>query len=173
MKRGVCVIALATAFGVSAAVSAAPEEERGPIHVVTREAIRDEVNGSTILLGDVTLRQGSLQITADQVTLERVVREGDRISASGSPATVRQESASGGDPIYAEAGRILYQGPKAMLQLFDSVMVQQGNSTMRCERVDYLMNREYLRALGANGQRVQTIIPPERIQSMSKGDRAG
>jgi lipopolysaccharide transport protein LptA len=146
-------------------------DDEGPIHVVTREAIRDEVTGSTILLGDVTFRQGSLEITADEVTLERVVKEGDRVSASGSPATVRQQSPSGGEPIYAEAGRILYQRPLSKLQLFDAVLVQQGNTTMRCDRVDYLMAREYLRAFAGSGQRVETIIPPERVQSIRSEGR--
>jgi lipopolysaccharide export system protein LptA len=159
---------------------ALPDDNRQPITIRTQEAIRDETLGTTVYRGDVEIVQGSLVINADEVTLTQADRASRPatdsrdplagsnvmlIEARGAPARMRQLPEAGGELIHARARIIEYFQPRALVRLRNVVRLRQGRMEMEAARMDYAIDGQVITAWAnpATGQRVRTVIPPERL----------
>lgn len=159
---------------------ALPDDNRQPITIRTQEAIRDETKGTTVYRGDVEIVQGSLVISADEVTLtqaDRAARPASDsrdplagsnvmlIEARGAPARMQQLPEPGGELVRARARVIEYFQAKALIRLRNAVRLRQGRMEMEAARMDYAIDRQVITAWAnpATGQRVRTEIPPESL----------
>lgn len=164
---------------------ALPDDNRQPITIRTEEAIRDETRGSTVYRGNVEIVQGSLVITADEVTLTQADRPSRpandsldplagsdlmRIEARGAPARMQQLPEPGGEMIRARARVIEYFQPKALIRLRNVVRLRQGRMKMDAAQIDYAIDRQVISAWAnpATGQRVRTEIPAERLEAWNQ-----
>lgn len=172
-------------LAVTATSFALPDDSRQPITIRTQEAIRDETQGTTVYRGDVEIVQGSLVINAEEVTLTQADRPAQPaddsrdplagsnvmlIEARGAPARMQQLPEPGAELIRARARIIEYFQPRALIRLRNVVRLRQGSMAMDAARMDYALDRQVIQAW-ANpemGQRVRTLIPPERLQEPSK-----
>jgi lipopolysaccharide export system protein LptA len=176
---------LARAFALFALITAGPAaglpgDSEQPITIRTDTAFRDETSGETVYRGNVEMTQGSLLLRADEVVLSEGGKTRTapgnsdplaatgilRIIARGNPAFMRQQLSTTGEPVQARARIIEYQQPRALLQLRTTTSLRQGAMKLRAERIDYLINRQLIRAFAGPGstQRVVTSIPPERLE---------
>lgn len=162
-------------FGLLATgVQAIPDDTEQPIHIVTREAIRDETTGVTLYRGDVRLRQGTIRIAADEITLGEEgsgpfsARGGDpffKIVARGRPAHLQQLITEGGDITHARANVVEYLRAQSLIRMQDEARVEQGDTLMRGGVFEYLIERQQIRAYADAEQRVRSVIPPERLEN--------
>jgi lipopolysaccharide export system protein LptA len=169
-----------TGLTAAAAALALPDDNRQPITIRTDEAIRDETRGTTVYRGDVEIVQGSLVINADEVTLTQADRStrpapGSRdplagsnvmlIEARGAPARMQQLPEPGGELVRARARVIEYFQAKALIRLRNAVRLRQGQMEMDAARMEYAIDTQVITAWAnpATGQRVRTLIPPERL----------
>jgi lipopolysaccharide export system protein LptA len=180
MVRHARTAALTLAMAASGAL-AVPEDTEKPIHVVTREAIRDETTGVTLYRGDVRLRQGTIRIAADEITLgERgsgpfSSRNGNpffRIVATGQPAHLQQQIRAGDEPTHARANVVEYLRDRSLIRMSENARVEQGDMLMRGAVFEYLMDRQQIQAFSDAQQRVYSLVPPQRLREEEKATEA-
>ena len=140
-----------------------------PIQIVADVAVRDEVAGETRYEGNVVLTQGSLQITADKLSIQHTDSGADRIVATGSPATLIQQPTPDQTPVNASAQRIEYIRSEDLVRLLEEARIAQNGSTLSGNQIDYLVSQRSVRAQsapGASGEgRVEVVIPPENLRN--------
>ena len=140
-----------------------------PIQIVADVAVRDEVAGETRYEGSVVLTQGSLQITADKLSIQHTESGADRIVATGSPATLIQQPTPDQTPVDASAQRIEYIRSEDLVRLLENARIAQNGSTLSGNQIDYLVSQRSVRARGTPGAsgegRVEVVIPPEILRN--------
>ena len=140
-----------------------------PIQITADSAIRDEIAGETRYEGNVVLIQGSLKITADQLSISHRANDAERIVATGRPATLVQQPSQDQEPVDASANRIEYIRSQDLVRLLNDARVAQSGSTLSGEQIDYLLTQRSVRAAGTTGGagkgRVQVVIPPKNLRA--------
>ena len=140
--------------------TALDSDRRQPVDLAADSVDIDEGRQVAIYKGHVELRQGSMHLRADRVTIHHRQRKPDRIVAEGRP--VRFEQDTGRGRIKARARKAEYVVNSEILYLIgDAVLVQNGN-TMKSDRIVYDRVKHKVRAgAAAKGkQRVRITIQP-------------
>lgn len=154
-----------------ASTHALDSDREQPIQIVADVAIRDEIAGETRYEGNVVLTQGSLKITADELTILHSTEDADRIIAAGNPATLVQQPTPDQPPVDASALRIEYVRSEDLVRLLEDARIAQNGSTLSGNQIDYLVSQRTVKAAGgADGPgqgRVEVVIPPENLRDPS------
>lgn len=141
----------------------AKETDRSqPIHL---EADRVEINektGSSNYEGNVKLRQGTLEIKAEQITVFKPGQRVERFEAKGNPVHFRQEGDTQKGNIRGHANQVIYLAPKSLLKLNGDANIWQNQDKFMGEEIVYDMARKLVKAQsGPQGEnRVHVIIHP-------------
>jgi lipopolysaccharide export system protein LptA len=147
-------------------VPAAPALEsdlQQPIELSADFADIDESRGVSIYKGNVDIRQGTIRLRADTVTVHHEGRQPSRMVAVGAPVRFSQQTEDG--PVNGSAQRAEYAVDSENLVLIGDAVVVQNSDTMRSDRIVYDRARSVVRAGAAadGNQRVHiTIQPPEQ-----------
>ncbi|MEH6580381.1 MAG: lipopolysaccharide transport periplasmic protein LptA [Halioglobus sp.] len=148
-------------------VMALPDDNQQPIHISADQAVRNEKKGITIYKGNVEMAQGSLHITADKITIYRIVDEADKIVAKGKPAQLRQQPDPQKGLVHARAGMIEYYKAEARVQLSHDAEIEQDGSRVTGETIEYYIDKQLVKALSNSTQddsRVKVVIPAQNLQ---------
>ena len=116
-------------------------------------------NAVSRMQGNVRIRQGSLEVDADQADIHQVGGETERIVFRGTPARMRQVS-DAGEPMDATAREVVYTLSSEVILLTGSVRVVQPRGTLTGERIEYNVGTGRLNG-GGVGQRVNMRIMPK------------
>jgi len=138
-------------------------DQQQPIELSADFADIDESKGISIYKGNVDIRQGTIRLQADLVTVHHENRRPSKMIAEGGPVRFSQDTESG--PVKGRAKRAEYEVNTENLVLIGDAVVVQNNDTMRSDRILYDRIRSVVRAgAAAQGkQRVRiTIQPPAR-----------
>lgn len=149
----ICVLAAAPAFARST-----DREQPMDIDADNIDALLGDDSVST-LLGNVRIRQGSLEVDADKAQIHRVQGDIDRIVLTGDPARLRQVSDQG-EPMDASARQVVYAMGSEIMVLTGNVVIEQPRGTLRGETVKYDISTGRLDG-GGDGQRVSMRILPK------------
>ena len=156
---------------LSLPAQALDSDRQQPIQIVADVAIRDEIAGETRYEGNVVLTQGSLKITADELTILHNTDDAYRIVATGQPATLVQQPTPDQPPVDASALRIEYVRSEDLVRLVKDARIAQNGSTLSGNQIDYLVSQRTVKAAGgADGPgqgRVEVVIPPENLRDPS------
>ena len=150
-------LALLMACGAAAALES---DNTKPIELSADYADIDEGKGLSIYKGDVDLRQGSMHLRADVVTVHHTGRKPSKMVAEGNPVKFDQQSND--SPVHGQAKRAEYEvGTENIILIGDAVVVQDKD-TMRSDRIVYDRVRSVVKAgAAAQGkQRVHISIQP-------------
>jgi lipopolysaccharide export system protein LptA len=165
--RGSILAALLAGI-ISSSVFALPDDQEQPIHITADQALRDEKGGFTVYSGNVQMSQGSLHISADKITIFRIVEEADKIVARGTPAQLQQQPDPEKGLVYARANVIEYYKMEARIHLRKDAQIEQDGSSVTGETIDYYINEQLVKA-GSNrsreDSRVQVVIPAQSLQN--------
>lgn len=139
-----------------ATVLALNSDGRMPIHIEADRAEINEEQGSSVYRGNVTIDQGTLRITADQIKILTAGSEIVQIVASGGQgsgklAHYEQQPNPEQDPVYADAREILYQVREETLQLSGQARLQQATDTFRGELLRYHVRDGTVSLAGSTG----------------------
>jgi len=115
-------------------------------------------DGTTTLSQGVEITQGTLQVRSDSAVLHRKGGELSEIVLTGSPATLKQVN-DNGEPINAQAARIVYTLGSDVVVLTGAVVIEQPRGTLRGETIRYDLASGRLNG-GGDGSRVQMRIMP-------------
>ena len=138
---------------------ALPGDKDQPVQLEADSVDIDEGKGTSVYRGDVDLRQGSMRLQADQVTVKHQGRRPDRIIAVGS---VRFQQDSGKGMVRARARKAEYEVNSELLTLIGRASLTQAGDTMKSDRIVYDRVHHKVRAgTAAKGrQRVHITIQP-------------
>jgi len=147
---------------LSTAVFAKTTDFSEPIEV---NADRNEASLKQQMLvysGNVIVKQGTLLIKADKLTVDRSAGEGKEVFiAVGQPA-VYSQVLDGDKPIQASAEEIRYAMATRVLTLTGKAEITQSGSLVRSAKIEYDLLKQQLSAESAEGkERVTTIFTSE------------
>lgn len=147
--------AFALLLAIQAPVALALETDRDqPIELAADSVDIDEARGTSVYRGDVDLRQGSMRLRADVVTVHQQGRKPSRIVAEGGPVRFEQSSSEG--PVKGEANRLEYEVDSENLVLSGNALLVQGQDSMRSDRIVYDRVKSVVKA-GAAAQGKQRV----------------
>jgi lipopolysaccharide export system protein LptA len=125
------------------------------------------------LVGNVVITQGTLTIHADRIQFHQNPDNSVSATAYGNPVSFR-EKRDGVDEYYEDfAQRIVYDGQKRFVELFDNALLKKGSDQIRSNYISYDAATESFKAEGrpdsaspASGEvplgaRVRGVFQPE------------
>jgi len=165
-------------LGTASASWALKADRDQPIEIASDSAERDEKLGLTLYHGNVVIRQGSVLIEAETVTIKTRVStvskrdELEEILTVGKPSRMQQRLESNGELVAATATTIQYQVSNDTLTLIENAELKQGERLITGDRISYDIVAEKVTA-GGNMQDKQpaervTVTLPPKVKSTSK-----
>jgi lipopolysaccharide export system protein LptA len=163
-KAGALLAALWLALAAQTA-AALPDDRQQAIEIQSREAIREEAKGLTIYSGDVVIKQGTIEIAADKVTVETQNNTVVRIVCVGKPARYQQQPESDKALVVAQGNTIRYDLETDIVLLLENASLIQEEATLTGERIEYDLKQAVIRAKGGSEsgkERIRMVIPPSQ-----------
>ena len=145
----------------AAGTPALESDKEQPIELAADSVDIDESKGMSIYRGDVDLRQGSIRLLADVVTVYQDKRKPTKIIAEGRPVKFQQDTDKG-QVIKGRAKRAEYEVNSENLVMIGDAVLIQGKDTMRSDRIVYDRVKSVVKAgAAAKGkERVHISIEP-------------
>ena len=140
-----------------------------PIEVEADELEVRDKEKTSIYLGNVTLVQGSLEISADRVVIHfNEANELILMEMTGTPATFRQLD-DNQQEILGEALNIDYTQSESLLELRDSARISQAGDIIESDLIRINTESNSLQAGSAESdQRVKMLIQPKQNSNSSE-----
>lgn len=113
----------------------------------------------TTMIGNVRIRQGTLEVDADRAEIHRAGGDISQIVLTGAPTRLRQVSDTG-EPIDARAQRIVYTRTSEIMLLTGAVVIEQPRGSLRGETLKYNLDTGRIEG-GGDGQGVSMRIMPK------------
>lgn len=167
-NRILALMATLGTLAVTAPAGALPDDRNQAIEIRSREAVREEKKGLTVYEGNVTIRQGSILIRADKVSVYVEAGKVNRIEAVGQPARYQQQPEPDSELIIARARTIEYRLNDDFIHLVGEASLEQEQATLSGERIDYDLEKEVIRARGgddSDNERIRMVIPPSQQEA--------
>lgn len=142
--------------------------------VINAKRQTTEIKENTVTFyGNVQVKQGTLTILADKLTVYKTVKNGQEVLiATGKPTTYQQQM-DDGQQLHAKARSIKYELSPRTLTLTGDAQIRQQESLVQGEKIVYNLEAQRLEAeSGGNTEdRVTTIFTPEQVkQQLDKKD---
>jgi len=171
--RTLCALLLTAAAAGALALSTDAEQ---PIEIEADFAELDDVEGTTVYIGNVVVVQGSIRMTGDRLrvnfTPDRDLKDA---YLEGRLATFKQTPDDGKDDVEGEAVTIEYHAMQNMIYLIDKAKVTQGERLTQGHRINYDTERSIVTVRSARATspdasaqpketsgRVRIVIPPKK-----------
>jgi len=147
---------------------ALPGDRDQPIHIEADRAERDGIQGVTRYEGSVDLRQGSLRILADSITVhtdeDNEVRE---IIAVGNPARFEQQPKANQEIVKGRAQMMRYLVNDERMRMSSDAHLDQDGTTVSGNEINYDLTDDLVQVESdqqTEQSRVKIVIPPKARQ---------
>ena len=111
------------------------------------------------------INQGTLNISGQEITIERVDGEVKKITVTGSPARYQQQPAIDQAMVIAEGATIILDYDEQQLSADGEVKFTQGSDVWSGCHIDYYIESKRLTTpLCEDGERANAIISPRKDQ---------
>ena len=134
-----------------------------PLHIEADSAVLKEKEGLSTYNGNVVIRQGTLEMHGDTMTVYSSDDNIDRIILTGSPATIVQRPEGSDKDLHAEAGQMVYQAADEHIILTGDARIWQADGKeFRSEKIIYNIRTNNVSAGGStSGGRVHITLQPK------------
>lgn len=145
-------------------VYALSSDSEQPVYIDSDSQQLDMKSNQVTFLGDVNLKQGSININADKVIVTRNAVNGEieEIQGFGKPATFSQLT-DDGKTLYGEADDLHYQLIADKLIMTKNAMLSQDGSIIRGSKITYQITSQKLVADSDSSERVSTVLQPAEV----------
>jgi lipopolysaccharide export system protein LptA len=135
-----------------------------PIHIEADSAVLKEMEGLGIYKGNVMIRQGSLEMHGDTMTVYNTDDNIDRIILTGSPATIVQRPEDSSKELHAEADQMEYRAADEHIILTGNARIWQADGKeFRSGKIIYNIGTNTVNAGdSASGDRVHITLQPKK-----------
>ena len=177
----VCALAVAVALAATGARAEKADREK-PIFYQGDSGGANLGSKDGELAGNVVITQGTLTIHADRIVFHQNPDNSLSATAYGNPVTFR-EKRDGVDEYYEGfAQRIVYNGQKRFLELFDHALLKKSGDEIRSNYITYDAAAEVFKAEGRpdskppdagevpTGPRVRGVFQPQSKEDKSAKD---
>ena len=142
------------------------------ITIKSQRQAADLKNKIASYLDNVSIRQGSISITADVVKVfsrvdKKSGEKSDTYLAKGKPAIFEQQLEDG-SLITLQADEITYNPNSNMITISGNALVKQAGSEVSGNKITYNTLSEKLEAQSANNQSVTTILQPTVLKKQKE-----
>ena len=147
---------------------ALPEDTQQEIHISSDKASLDREKGKIVYTGNVKMKQGTLSIEADKVTLIRNQQGLQQVIANGQPAKYEQILSENEDKTHAYGETIIYRTDIEKLTLIDNAGLKKSGNLFTGEKIVYSIKDQQVQADGQSqensGGRIKMVIQPQDAQ---------
>lgn len=159
----ICVLAL---FPAAAAWGLSSDRDQ-PMRIEADRLDIDDAKGVSVYRGNVVVRQGTLELRADEIRAYRTPggrRALERIVANGKPANFKQRPDGAQEDVRGSAVQIEYYFTPERLILQGNARLQQAGDEFSSHRIEYEIDVQQVKAAqGAGGEeRVRVTLQPRR-----------
>lgn len=137
-----------------------PEDSQQPIHIRADNAEIDNKSKRVIYRGSVQVDQGTLRVTADEMTVEYQDQKVVRIIAVGAPARYKQQLEADDEVVNADASTITYYTQDERVDLKGDASLEQEGSTVTGDFIRYDIVDGKIDATAEGNNRVQMELQP-------------
>lgn len=153
---------------IAAPVLALPGDRDQPIHIEADRAERDGIQGVTRYEGSVDLRQGSLRILADSITVHTDAEsEVQEIVAVGNPAEFEQQPKADQAIVKGRAQMMRYLVKEERMRMSSDAHLDQDGTTVSGNEINYDLIDDLVQVESdqqTEQSRVKIVIPPKARQ---------
>lgn len=123
-----------------------------------------ESEGFSVYQGNVVLRQGSIEVMADKVTVDHKDGKPSKVVASGNPVRFRQSPGDDKPDIKGQANQVEYRVDSEELILSGKARLTQGKDSFASDRIVYDRVKAVVKAGAAakGSERVRITIQAPR-----------
>lgn len=142
-------------------------DRKQPIAIEADQGSLDQKNQVTVFSGNVIIKQGTLNIRAQNVRVSQDKQGNQTMVASGSPVRFSQELENKG-LVEGEGSKVEYASATNIVKLIGKAKVQRGGDVAQGEAISYNTRTEVYTVLGGKavgnnkGRRVSVIIQPTK-----------
>ena len=139
------------------------DDRAQPITIEADSAERNEITGLTEYRGNVIIRQGSVIIDADRVTIYYSDNKVSRMVSLGTPASYQQQQVADGGLMTARGEIIEYMLATDKIKLQKNASLSRNGTLIKGDSITYDLENETWKAKGNNRgdqKRIQLVIPP-------------
>ena len=155
-----------------ALVLAAPQalalksDTQQPVYINSDTQQVDMQSNQVTFKGNVSLRQGSINIDADRVVVTRDPKTESikQIQAFGKPATFSQLM-DDGKTLSGQANELDYRISTDELTMKGQAQLKQDGNTIQSSSIRYQIGQQKLVADSSDNERVTTILQPNQIEN--------
>ena len=122
---------------ISGGVLALSGDKNQAIEIEADSVDIKESEGVSVYQGNVVLRQGSIEVTADKVTVEHKGGKPSKVVASGGPARFKQRSGDDKPDMVGQANKMEYRVDSEELILSGKARLSQGKDSFASDRIVY------------------------------------
>jgi lipopolysaccharide export system protein LptA len=159
-KTGLPVL-LAAFFLLLPLMAVALETDRQqPLEVNANSTSGTLGDGVTTLAGNITIRQGSLKISAEDAEVEKTDGRVSLLTLRGNPARLEQEIEQQG-LVQARAKVIVYQVASGLVTLTGDADVKHPQYEISGEVLKYDLNAQHFQGDGNGNGRIRIRLEPE------------
>lgn len=145
---------------------ALPSDANQPIKLLADKATYSERTGVTSYSGTVVITQGSLKMTADNITVN--LSQGRSINsavATGRPATMQQIVTQEKGLAKGQANNIDYNAVTGIVTLTGNARLVQNGASFAGNVIRYSLKAGDVEATAGGNQRVELVFPPNNNTS--------
>ncbi len=166
------VLALSCSVFLLTPAVAADKDFAQEITIKSQRQAADLKNKIASYLDDVSIRQGSISITADIVKVfsrvdKKTGEKNDTYVAKGQPA-IFQQTLEDGNLISLQADEITYHPMTYTITISGNAIVKQAGSEVSGSEITYNTLSERLEAKSANNQSVTTVLQPTVLKKQKE-----
>lgn len=166
------VVALACSLLLLSNANAAKKDLEQEITIKSQRQAADLKNKIASYLDNVSIRQGSISITADIVKVFSLVdkssgEKDDTYLAKGKPA-IFQQKLEDGSLISLQADEITYKPSSNTITISGNALVKQAGSEVSGSEITYNTLSEKLEAHSTNNQSVTTVLQPTVLKKQKE-----
>jgi lipopolysaccharide export system protein LptA len=134
-----------------------------PIHIEADKATLSDRGEKSTYEGNVQLRQGTLRLQGNHMTVYLANKQVDRIILTGEPATLQQRPNDKDADQHAQADSIEYSATDERVVLLGNARIwQTGDEEFRSERIVFNLKDNTVNAGGKDSQdRVRITLQPK------------
>jgi lipopolysaccharide export system protein LptA len=151
-----------------------PEDSNQPIKIESDAAESNQSTGLTEYSGNVVIRQGSMAINADKVTIYYAEGKVNRILSIGKPASFRHQLQADESAVIADGEIIDYLLTEDTVNLQKSASLARNGSLVTGDMIFYDIKNGTWKANGnnrGNKKRIQLVIPASSQEDPEKRQR--
>ncbi|ADT85940.1 lipopolysaccharide transport periplasmic protein LptA [Vibrio sp. Vb2880] len=149
----------------SGSALALSSDTQQPVYIDSDSQQLDMKSSRVTFVGDVKLKQGSININADKLVVIRDAKTGkiETIEGYGNLTTFSQLT-DDGKTLYGEAKELHYKMADDELTMIGQAMLSQDDSEIRGSKIRYKISSQKLIADSNGSGRVSTVLQPQAAQ---------